>query len=67
MRHQYLGHGYIYLPYVFFIQFATLQNDYFDDDEDDYNEVDDGGEGRHIYRHLTPLLLLTYPLELSPV
>lgn len=51
MRHQYLGHGYIYLPYVFFIQFATLQNDYFDDDEDDYNEVDDGGEGRHIYRH----------------
>lgn len=51
----------------FFIQFATLQNDYFDDDEDDYNEVDDGGEGRHIYRHLTPLLLLTYPLELSPV
>ena len=35
----------------FLYNFATLQNDYFDDDEDDYNEVDDGGEGRHIYRH----------------
>ena len=59
---------YIYIFAIcFFIQFATLQNDYFDDDEDDYNEVDDGGEGRHLYRHLTPLLLLTYTLELLPV
>jgi hypothetical protein len=33
----------IYIACVFFIQYAILQNVDFDDDEDEFNEVDGGG------------------------
>ncbi len=39
----------IYIACVFFIQYAILQNVDFDDDEDEFNEVDGGGgDGIHL-------------------